>query len=137
MKIFKCGSCDQIVFFESFVCTRCQHTLAFLPDYYVMSALEPGDEGIWNAVTPSAMGEHYRLCRNYSEQSVCNWAIPAAEGNEYCRSCRLNNQVADITEPETKRAWHQLEIAKRRLLYTLLQLGLPLENKEENPERGL
>ena len=150
MKIFKCGSCEQILFFESFVCTRCGHTLAFLPDHGVMSALEPGSEGIWTAVAPSAMGEQYRLCRNYTEQSVCNWAIPLGRrpkgaeepevgesGEEYCQSCRLNNQVADITEPETKRAWHQLEIAKRRLLYTLLQLGLPVESKKEDPERGL
>jgi len=138
MKIFKCGSCDQIVFFESFVCTRCQHTLAFLPDFGVMSALEPGDEGTWIAVTPTAMGEQYRLCRNYVEQSVCNWAIPVAETtDEYCRSCRLNHELADISDPDTKRAWHHLEIAKRRLLYTLLQLGLPIQSKAEDPDGGL
>src|SRR5262245_41889697 len=117
MKIFKCGSCDQTVFFESFVCTRCRHTLAFLPESAVISALEPREDGLWKAVTPSATDALYRLCRNYSEQSVCNWAIPAEESPEqYCKSCRLNRNVADTTEPETKRAWHRLEIAKRRLL---------------------
>jgi len=138
MKTFKCRSCDQMVFFESFVCTRCQHTLAFLPDYAIISALEPGNDGTWRAVGPSATGEQYRLCRNYVEQSVCNWAIPISEGpEEYCRSCRLNHQVADITDPDTKKAWHQLEIAKRRLLYTLLELGLPVQNKREDPAGGL
>ena len=136
MKIFKCGSCDLVVFFESFVCAQCNHTLAFLPDRGVMSSLDSVGDNLWTAAMTGS-SEPYRLCRNYVDQSVCNWAIPAQEDHEYCLSCRLNHLVSDITDPETQRAWHQLEIAKRRLLYTLLQLGLPVESKKENPEQGL
>jgi hypothetical protein len=137
MKIFKCGSCEQVVFFESFVCTRCNHTLAYLPDHAVMSSLESAGSDLWNAVASFAAGARYRLCRNYVDQGVCNWAISEQDDEEYCLSCRLNHFVSDIGNPDTKRAWHQLEIAKRRLLYTLLQLGLPVESKKENPDRGL
>jgi hypothetical protein len=136
MKIFKCGSCDQVVYFESFVCTRCNHTLAFLPNHGVIGALEPAGDNLWTAVAPHA-GEHYRLCRNYTEEAVCNWAIHADESEEYCLSCRLNHALPPTSDPETKREWQQLETAKRRLLYTLTQLELPIENKKQNPETGL
>jgi hypothetical protein len=137
MKLFKCGSCDQIVFFESFVCTRCNHTLSFLPDHAIMSSMEPRGDGLWAAVA-ARHGEVYRLCRNFIDQAACNWAIPEADGEEeFCRSCRLDQVIPNIAEPESKQAWQRIEIAKRRLLYTLLHLGLPVESKKENPDRGL
>src|SRR4030095_15428860 len=83
MKIFKCGSCEQVVFFESFVCTRCNHTLAYLPDHAVVSSLENAGSDVWNAPGSPAAGERYRLCRNYVDQAVCNWAIPEQDNEEY------------------------------------------------------
>jgi hypothetical protein len=140
MKIFRCDSCEQVTFFESFECTRCHHALAFLPDQSVVSSLEPVDNlgKIFRAMVPSAGGQTYLLCQNYLEHGVCNWAIPTTEVNQsYCRACRLNHVIPDISDPQSRRQWHLLEIAKRRLIYTLLALGLPVESKIENPERGL
>jgi hypothetical protein len=139
MKIFTCDGCEQVVYFESVRCTRCGRTLAFLPDRAIVGALEPegGDDaaaatGAWRAVAAGA--GRYRLCRNSIDHAICNWAVPAGDGDEYCRSCRLNRTVPG---PDAKDAWHRIEIAKRRLLYTLLSLGLPVETKAENPEGGL
>jgi hypothetical protein len=152
MKIFSCGNCEQVVYFESVQCTRCGHTLAFLPDRGVVSALEQapaptqgqaqqqqgsGEQVGWRALGPNVAGALYRLCRNYTEQAVCNWAVAADDSNEYCRACRLNHMIPNVADAQAMEAWHRLELAKRRLIYTLLELGLPVEGKAENPERGL
>lgn len=126
MNIFACGVCEQTVFFESVMCTRCGATLAFRPDTRAMVAATPGS-------TPT----DYRLCRNYVEHAVCNWAVPAADDNPYCRACRLNHLIPNLGDAHAKDAWHRMELAKRRLLYTVLALGLPVETKAENPAWGL
>ena len=33
--------------------------------------------------------------------------------------------------------WRKIETAKHRLFYSLLRLGLPLENRADDPEHGL
>jgi hypothetical protein len=133
MKIFACV-CQQLLFFESVTCTRCGRALAFLPDRRQVTALEPveGQPGVWQSE-----GARYRLCRNYTLQAVCNWAVPEGDGNEYCRSCRLDLVIPNLGHPGAKEAWHRLEIAKRRLLYTLIDLGLPVEGKADDPARGM
>lgn len=40
-------------------------------------------------------------------------------------------------QPGHKAAWYRLEVAKRRLLYSLLHLGLPLTPKSDDPAHGL
>ena len=127
MKLFSCQRCQQIVFFESVQCTRCGLALAYLPDHGVVSGLEPVGDGSWRALASGAHGQLYRQCRNQREHAVCNWAVPAADAGDYCRSCQLNRTIPNLSDPAAKAAWHQLEIAKRRLLYTLIGLGLPLD----------
>ena len=39
--------------------------------------------------------------------------------------------------PGNRSAWYRLEVAKRRLLFTLIELGLPLENRTGDSTRGL
>ena len=45
--------------------------------------------------------------------------------------------IPDLSQPGYKEAWYRLEVAKRRLVYTLLNLGLPLDHKISDPEQGL
>jgi len=45
--------------------------------------------------------------------------------------------IPDLSRPGNKESWYKLEVAKRRLVYTLLALGCPVESKFEKPERGL
>jgi hypothetical protein len=53
--------------------------------------------------------------------------VPAKEPDEYCVACRLNALVPDARIPEKRALWHKIEIAKRRLIYTLRQLSLPTD----------
>src|SRR4051812_3409115 len=143
MKIFSCSACKHVAFFENSQCIRCGHTLAFLSDQGVLSALEPapvvagGVAGVHVALDVSAQGARYRLCKNYTTHSVCNWAIAEQDPNEYCLACQLNETNPDLSKPDLFDSWQRLEIAKRRLLFTLMELGLPLETKAQNPEAGL
>lgn len=79
----------------------------------------------------------YRLCANYSQNQVCNWAVPADDPNPLCLSCRLTPVIPDLSRPGHRDAWEKLEAAKRRLIYSLLSFGLPVKSKDEDPERGL
>ena len=137
MHIFHCDYCQQLIFFENVQCVRCGHLLAYLPDLEVVGSLEPVGEDLWRSLLPQAVGRLYRLCANYTRENVCNWAVPAADPEPLCRSCRLTQVIPDLTQPGHRDAWYNLEVAKRRLLYSLLRLGLPLVNKVEDPVHGL
>jgi hypothetical protein len=137
VKIFHCDHCDQLVFFENVVCTRCGHALAYLPDLGVIGSLEPLGAGSWRSPLPAAAGKSYRLCRNYQEHDVCNWVVAPGDANPLCRSCRLTRVIPDLSRPANKEAWYRLEVAKRRLVYGLLGLGLPVRSRTEDAQRGL
>jgi hypothetical protein len=140
MKVFHCDHCDALVFFENIQCVSCGHSLAFLPDVCAIGSLEPLPDGEHlRRLTSSRLAAEtqYRLCKNYRDYNVCNWAIPESDEHELCLSCRLTTVIPDLNDTAQRLNWTKLETAKRRLVYTLQQLGLPLETKEANPTRGL
>ena len=135
MRLFSCAVCNALLFFENVRCGSCGHTVAYLAEHAAVSALEP-EGGTWRALAPEAEGKRYRLCANSTQHGVCNWAVAAESAARLCRSCSLNDTVPNLAESGALAAWQRLEIAKRRLLYTLLALGLPVEAKASS-ERGL
>lgn len=141
MKSFHCNHCEQVVFFESVGCINCGRLLAYLPDRDAMGALEQAGEGQWiyrARGSEKSSGEvRYRLCVNYQQANVCNWAVTAEEDNEACVSCRLTQPTPELSEQTHRQAWFRLETAKRRLVYTLKQLQLPLLSKDVDAEHGL
>jgi len=130
MKIFHCSACDQVVFFENVRCTRCQAELAFLPNHGIVSAVVPDGEALVATALP-AKDERYRLCQNSIDHGVCNWAVPLADDNHYCRGCRLNDVIPNLSNPGALTAWGRIEQAKKRLLYTLFDLGLPVDSQQD------
>jgi hypothetical protein len=137
MKLFRCSACEQVIHFDNSVCTRCGHTLAFLPDRGVLAALEPaageGDAGLLSVVGAAGGGARYRPCGNQVDHGACNWAVPASDGDRFCRACRLNEVIPNLSDPVARRAWVKLEENKRRLFYTLFELRLPVESRSERP----
>ena len=135
MKIFHCECCDQLVFFENTWCINCGHALAYLPEQGVMGTFAWG--GYPPRLPAGSDARGYRFCANYGSGGVCNWAVHADDWNAYCRSCRLTRVIPNLSQPGTREAWGRLEAAKRRLVYSLIRLGLPLATKAEDPQRGL
>jgi hypothetical protein len=129
MKLFICAGCQQVVHFENSLCTRCGRTLAFLPDEGVLTALEPLAEpsGLFRALGLGADGLRYRACGNQIDHGACNWAVREGDDHRFCRACRLNEVIPNLADAKAKDEWLKLEQSKRRMVYTLLQLGLPVE----------
>jgi len=139
MKVFHCDHCGHLLFFENTVCLSCQHTVAYLPDLALVGSLDrdPADGGLWRSPLPDAAPGGYRLCRNYAEEAVCNWTVADGDPGPLCLSCRLTRVIPDLTQPGVKLAWYKLETAKRRLVYTLANAGLPIQTRDEDPSGGL
>lgn len=136
MKTFHCTNCQNLVFFENVSCLSCGHALAYLPEQGVMAALAADQDGRWHVEGATAESNVYRLCANYVQHNICNWAVPVDDPNPLCRSCRLTRVIPNLT-PEGKEAWVRLESAKRRLVETLLGLRLPLYAKDDNHPDGV
>jgi hypothetical protein len=137
MDIFHCDHCGHLVFFENTRCVQCGHRLAFLPDLGQMGSLESLPDGLWRSPVADAARSEYRLCANDTTYDVCNWAVEASDANPLCPSCRLTRVIPDLDMEGHREAWYRLEVAKRRLLYTLLKLRLPLTDRQTDPASGL
>ena len=133
MQVFHCDHCGNLVFFENFNCLKCGHALAYSPLLGDMTSLDPRQDGYYTSPLPAAEGRAFKLCANYVQYNVCNWAIPAGDAHAHCRSCRLTRTIPNLSEPANQPLWYKIEIAKRRLVYTLLQLGLPVNSKYDHP----
>ena len=130
MKTFRCDNCGHPLFFENVQCLQCGSALAFLPDRLALCAVEPapGDQpGIWRRKTRrrrQVETGHYRLCHNHIEFQACNFAVQASDPNVLCISCRQTRILPDLSVPDNRERWYRIEVAKRRLFYTLAKLGL-------------
>ncbi len=127
MKPFHCDACGGLVFFENNTCGKCGHPLGFLPALLDLSALEPAEGDAFRALAPAARDQTYRRCANGLQHDICNWLVPAEDAEPFCVACRLNEMVPDLSVGGNRERWYLLECAKRRLIYTLLKLRLPLD----------
>lgn len=83
----------------------------------------------------------YKRCLNLSTPASCNWLVPVGDPADMCRACRLNRTIPDLTDPalpDNGYLWGRVELAKRRLVSSLILLGLPVASRmSEDTERGL
>ena len=83
----------------------------------------------------------YKRCLNLTTPAFCNWLIPANDPQNFCRACRLNRIIPDLTNPalpDNGYLWGKVERAKRRLVSSLILLKLPVASRiSEDPRRGL
>jgi hypothetical protein len=133
MRLFRCQVCGQVLHFENVRCERCGHALGYLPGPATLSALEP-DGRAWRAL--AVQEGRFRFCAN-ADQEACNWLVPARSTESLCVACRHNRTVPDLSVPENLIPWRRWEVAKRRLIYTLRRLRLPLPDRRQDPAHGL
>ncbi len=127
MKTFYCA-CGQQLFFDSHQCVYCQSRVGFAAAELDMVSLHPDvktpqEEG---APLVDPAGRRFYLCDNELAYGNCNWLRDEHEGPGLCVACCLNRTIPNLSYPENHRRWHRLEQAKKRLIYTLLTLKLPL-----------
>ncbi|HEY2160557.1 MAG TPA: putative zinc-binding metallopeptidase [Solirubrobacteraceae bacterium] len=128
MRAFTCDHCGQLLFFENSLCLRCSSRLGFAPSRLDIIALdEPGAPPL-------------QPCGN-SVLAQCNWMleqgdpdmrpqpdgrIEPATGGPLCRSCRLTRTRPADNDRDGLAAFATAEAAKRRLIFGLLDLDLPI-----------
>ena len=133
MKLFQCGHCRQLTFFENTHCSHCQSTLGFDPISMDLLALE---ESNGHFATKDEAKIALRFCEN-NKLDACNWLIPHASKDRFCRACSLNRVIPDLVNSAYKKRWIKIEQAKHRLVYALLRWNLPFFPWEKSSGKGL
>ncbi len=133
MKTWQC-QCGNRIFFENTLCHSCNSEVGFLADEGVLSALVPIDASHWKSTYNQRV---YRKCQNSFKNTGCNWMVAETDSSSFCLSCRLSEIIPDLGKPGNIDRWNQIEQAKRRLIYSLYRLGLPLIDKQTDPINGL
>lgn len=143
MRPFECSVCGQVLFFENSTCLRCGSALGFMPDERRVVALVAVADATFERAGGDATFERadgrrdrYRHCANLS-LARCNWLIAADDDAALCRSCRLTTVRPNDTETDSIAAFADAEAAKRRLLYQLMALGLPIIDRSVDAARGV
>lgn len=136
MKIYTC-QCGNTLHFENSQCVACQREVGWCPHCRGIRAMEPAAEQ--PGYVCLHCHSHLRKCINYSLHQVCNrWVVNDGQHNAtFCDYCRFNATIPDISIPENKQHWYQIEVAKRRLLYNLDSLRLPYGTASEGFELPL
>jgi hypothetical protein len=138
VKTFHCTGCQALIFFENTQCLACGRALAYYADRAEMLALESAGDGVWHSVRGEIVEkESYKFCANYQDHGTCNWALRGDDPESMCCSCRLTHTIPNLEVPGNVEAWAKLETAKRRLIYALLSLKLPVRSKRTDDEAGL
>lgn len=99
-----------------------------------------GADAAWRKAGSPVSDRVYLRCANFSLGPQCNWLVPQEGGAHHplCRCCRLNRTVPDAGVAENAALWHKVELAKRRLVSSLIALGLPVASRlGEDTQRGL
>jgi hypothetical protein len=124
---FTCGTCGNEVSFTSSECEKCGTALGFLmPAGTIVPLKESGTASY--TISPGSLvdddqGVLWR-CLNFAWG--CNWMLRAESGAVWCESCRLTRGRPDEASIDAVLAWSGAEQAKRRLVYQLHALGLPI-----------
>ena len=122
MQRFNCD-CGNVLFFGSSKCLKCHGDVGFDPEAGAMMRLR--------------VGSKMKRCDNGTKHGVCNWVLPADSAATRCLACRMNQTIPDLSTERNRTLWGRMEMAKRRLIYTLIHLGITLPSKAENPKAGL
>jgi len=125
MKGFYC-ICGQKLFFENAECLSCRREVGYSPETATLETLESDGAHRSRSLGPAAAGRLFRHCENRTLHQACNWLVPDESNTTLCRACSLNTTIPNLTIERNRRHWMLLEAGKRRLIYTLMQLGLPV-----------
>jgi hypothetical protein len=113
MKNTVCPCCAQLLPFEQEQCPACRTSIAF--DFWALEFRVAVDQ---------------ELCANRQLIS-CNWSTDC--GSIYCPACRLTRTIPNLSSAKNILLWKRVEQAKRRLVYDLRRLKLPLATSGGTP----
>lgn len=123
MRIFNCEVCGSPLYFENTVCITCGSGLGYLENTIQLVPLTRTDN-LYFLIQRD--GKNYRYCENH-QYEACNWLVEDESRTGFCTACALNRIIPDLSSQNNLEEWRKLEIAKHRLVYSLIRLGLKVE----------
>jgi hypothetical protein len=134
MKLYTCAKCQNLLYFENTVCLSCGSPVGFDASTLSMITLTSTNGKDFTNINNNR--QTWRFCTN-AIHATCNWIVPAAQTGEFCIACDLNRIIPSLNNPESLRRWRLIEVAKHRLVYSLLRFHLPVESKQGDEETGI
>lgn len=110
MRRFTCPVCGQTLYFENSMCVSCGSAVAYSRTERRMLAL----------------ADRFQPCVNL-DLNGCNW-IPEVAGQE-CFACALTRTRPNDADARALPLYYEAEQAKRRLVFELDTLGLPIDRE--------
>jgi hypothetical protein len=137
MKAFACV-CGQPLFFHNLHCLNCGREAGYDPTAMSLGAIESTAEGTWTRAGDMRQPPpRFRACVHRSAVVSCNWLVPAQDPYDQCLSCRLTRTIPPLDRPKNAERLRGIETAKRRVLFALEELGLPITPKPAPDAPGL
>jgi hypothetical protein len=127
MKLYICSFCGNSLYFENNVCLNCGHTVGFDSISTNFLTLNSSGNGVYSDIKNDQ--SLYAFCKN-AEYGTCNWLVSLSTGDTFCAACQLNGTIPTLS-PENMERWKRIEIAKHRLVYSLMRLKLPIQAKKD------
>lgn len=139
MKNFLC-TCGATIYFENSRCLHCDSDLGWCPGCNTMTTLVVDAQGQLRCGDSNCQVALSK-CYNYAVEAVCNRCLLSgaaeAQGRSLCEYCRFNDTIPDLSVDDNREKWHRIEMAKRRLLYSLDLLGVPYGDASDGFEPPL
>ena len=133
MRTFTCDNCGQLVFFDNSRCLRCDSPLGYLHQRrQIASLIEVAPDRLVELREPP---QRWQRCATETITG-CNWLVPDGTG-ALCESCVLTRTRPADADAEGLEEFVKAERAKRRLVFQLAELGLPIEPRDELAGRGV
>ncbi len=133
MRDFICPNCGQRLAFENSLCLSCKRPLGFSLENMALLVIASGED---SAQPGFVDAEKYRLCANM-HLAECNWLVETGPTEQLCRSCVLTRTRPNDADTKALPAFADAEKAKRRLIFELFELKLPIVGRDQDPQYGL
>lgn len=122
MKIYICSRCYNTLYFENTICLYCGAPVGFDASTMSFVTLVGGGNNVFADVLNTEI--KYAYCAN-AAYGTCNWLVPISRNSTFCLACELNKTIPDLFVTGNLAKWKRIEVAKHRLVYSLLRLNLP------------
>lgn len=129
MRDFLCRNCGQQLSFENSLCLACRSPLGFVLATRSIVVLGSDQRIVVD-------GRLWERCAN-SAVAQCNWMVEWSGVATLCASCRLTRTRPRDDDSVAMAAFGQVEAAKRRVVLELVELGLTITARRDDPCRGL
>ena len=125
MRKFRC-ECGGELYFDSESCLSCGRRVGFNPKINGFERLSDEVSSCSESMDNGGVAE---LCENGERYGVCNWVKDPGSEQNLCFACEFNRVIPNLDKLENIERWQVMEVAKKRLIYTLLELRIPCVNR--------